>query len=194
MKIKHNRNIIVFEGIDGAGKSTQARLLYFALKKKGLSVDLYHFPSDGLIGAFVRSLLKENKFDTLNEKSKALLTTADFYDQYHIKNNEADIIIFDRYIHSSFVSNDNLDMEWIKALHKYAPDPDIVFFLNCDLESIYKRKDADFGAKNIDRQKDFSLRYRKLFEKVPRIEIDANKDRETIHKEILEKVTYKINI
>jgi len=32
--MKKNKKIIVLEGIDGVGKSTQARLLYFALKKR----------------------------------------------------------------------------------------------------------------------------------------------------------------
>lgn len=194
MKKNKTKYVIVFEGIDGVGKSTQARLLYFALKKRNMCVDLYHFPSDGLIGSFVRSLLKTNRFDELNEKSKALLTTSDFYDQYHVKSNESDIIIFDRYIHSSFVSNDTLDSEWIKMLHKYAPEPDIVFYLNCDIKEISKRKDADFGAKNILRQKEFHDRYEKLFKKVPKIEIDANKDRESVHSKIINEINSKLKI
>ena len=194
MRPTKNKYIIVFEGVDGAGKSTQARLLYFALKKKGLSADLYHFPSNGPIGTFVRNLLENNKFDSLNEKSKSLLTTADFYDQYINKSNESDIIIFDRYIHSNFVSNNTLDKEWIRTLHKFAPEPDFVFFLDCEIEIINRRKDCDFGVKNIDRQKDFNLRYKNLFEKIPKIKIDASKNRENIHKEILEIVNNKIKL
>lgn len=192
--MRKNKTVIVFEGIDGVGKSTQARLLYFALKKKGMSVDLYHFPSDGIIGTFVRSLLKNGKFDLLDEKARALLTTSDFYDQYSKKSDNTDIVIFDRYIYSSFVSNDKLDKEWIKLLHKYAPNPDIVFFLSCDIETINKRVDADFGAKNIARQKDFYVKYKNTFKELQKIEIDANQELSEIHKKVLEEIKIKLNI
>ncbi len=192
MKNKNNQKIIVFEGIDGVGKSTQARLLYFALKRKGVSVNLHHFPSAGKIGTFVRGILKSGEFDKLDEKSRAMLTVADFYDQYSRENDKVNYIIFDRYIHSNFVSNDNIERSWIESLHKFAPVPDIVFFLNCDVEIIKKRKDTDFGAKNLERQKDFNLRYKKLFENTPKIEIDASKKREDIHDEIIKIISAKI--
>lgn len=188
------RKIIVFEGIDGVGKSTQARLLYFALKRKGYSVDLYHFPSDTAIGNFIRSLLKNKKFDLLDERARALLTTADFYDQYSKHKHSADIIIFDRYIHSNFVSNHGLDRNWINLLHKYAPNPDIVFFMTCDIEAISKRRGADFGAKNIVRQEDFYYRYKKTFKDIPKIEIDASQELEAIHVKVMKEIQNKLNI
>ena len=76
--MKNKRKVIVFEGVDGVGKSTQARLLYFALRKKGVRVALYHFPSSGIIGKFVRELLDNKRFDSLDIKTRALLTAADF--------------------------------------------------------------------------------------------------------------------
>jgi len=192
--VKKHKKIVVFEGVDGAGKSTQARLLCFALKKKNISVDLYHFPSEGIIGKFVRELLEKEKFDILDIRSRALLTASDFYSQYRENNNDSDIIIFDRYFHSSYVSNDELDKEWIKAIHQYVPDPDIVFFLDGDPKLIKDRYDIDSGARNEERQKVFSLRYKKVFKEIPNITIDANKDIDVIHKEVLQNVTKKINL
>lgn len=192
--MKKSKKVIVLEGIDGVGKSTQARLLYFALKKRGFSVDLYHFPSNGSIGVFIRSLLKNNKFDLLDDKSRALLTTADFYDQYSEHSKNAEIIIFDRYIYSSFVSNHKLDKEWINLLHKYAPKPDIIFFMTCDVDTIVKRIGIDFGAKNTTRQKDFYIRYKNTFKDIQKVEIDASQDLNTIHKRILKEISNKLNI
>lgn len=192
--MKKNSKVVVFEGIDGSGKSTQARLLYFALKKRNISVDLYHFPSEGIIGKFVRSLLEKEKFDLLDSKSRALLTASDFYSQYRDGNNDSGIIIFDRYFYSSYISNDALDKEWIKTMHRYAPSPDIVFFLDGDPKLIKKRNGIDSGAKNEKRQQMFSLRYKKVFKDIPNITIDANKDIETTHQEVLKNITKKLNI
>lgn len=191
--MKKNKKVIVFEGVDGVGKSTQARLLYFSLKKRGIEVELYHFPSEGVIGKFIRELLENKKFDNLNLKSKALLTAADFYSQYP-EDIKAKVIIFDRYIYSSYVSNDTLDKDWIKMLHKFAPDPDIIFFLDGEPSLIKKRKNIDFGAENLKRQKIFSKRYRKVFEGIPNITIDSEKKIETIHEEILENITKILSI
>lgn len=191
--VKKNKKVIVLEGIDGAGKSTQARLLYFALKKIGKQVELYHFPSESIIGKFIRNLLENGKFDLLDHKTKALLTAADFYSQYNANNN-SDIIIFDRYIYSSYISNNKIDREWIKMIHQYAPNPDLVFFLEGDPIRIKNRKDADFGAKNIKRQTDFFLRYKKLFKEIPNIKIDCEKSIKDIHQEILQKVIENLNI
>lgn len=192
--MKKHKKVVAFEGIDGSGKSTQARLLYFALKKRNISADLYHFPSEGIIGKFIRNLLEKEKFDTLDARSRALLTASDFYSQYHGGNNGSDIIIFDRYFHSSYVSNDALDRGWIKTIHQYVPDPDIVFFLDGDPKSIKERDGIDSGAKNEERQKTFSLRYKKIFKNTPNITIDANKDIETTHQEVLQNVIKKLNI
>lgn len=104
------------------------------------------------------------------------------------------MIIFDRYFHSSYASNDTLDKEWIKVIHQYAPDPDIVFFLDVDPKSIKERNGIDSGAKNEERQKMFSIRYKTIFEDIPNITIDANKDIEIIHQEVLQNVIKKLNI
>ena len=192
--MKKHKKVAVFEGIDGSGKSTQARLLYFALKKRGISVDLYHFPSEGIIGKFIRDLLEKERFDSLDARSRALLTASDFYSQYHDVNNDSDIIIFDRYFYSSYISNDALDKEWIKTIHQYAPSPDIIFFLNGDPRLIKERDGIDSGARNEERQKIFSLRYKKIFKDIPNITINANKDIETTHQEVLQNITKKLNI
>lgn len=189
-----SKKVIVFEGIDGVGKSTQARLLYFALKKNNINTEIYHFPSEGIIGKFIRSLLENKKFDELDPKSKALLTAADFYSQYSFDSNNANVIIFDRYVYSSYVSNDVLDKKWIETIHKHAPCPDLVFFMDGDPTLIKKRKNADFGAKDEKRQYLFSQRYKTIFKDIPNITIDAGNDINTIHQRIIKIINKKLNL
>ena len=192
-KAKKKKKIIEFEGVDGVGKSTQARLLYFALKKMGKQVELYHFPSEGIIGKFIRNLLENNNFDSLDQKARTLLTAADFYSQYNA-NNDSSIIIFDRYIYSSYVSNNKMDRKWIKMIHQYAPSPDLIFFLEGDPIILRARKGADSGVKNIKRQNDFYSRYKKLFKEIPNIKIGCRKNIKNIHQEVLQKVIKNLNI
>src|SRR5512139_742195 len=48
---------IAIEGIDGAGTTTQAKLLFDGLRARGLPVHLTREPSDGPIGVLIRQIL-----------------------------------------------------------------------------------------------------------------------------------------
>ena len=50
--------LIAFEGIDGSGKSTQAKLLYEWLRKRGYKVILLREPTNGKIGQLIRDKLR----------------------------------------------------------------------------------------------------------------------------------------
>ena len=55
-------SLIVFEGIDGAGKATQVQLLAKSLRKAGKTVTVFSFPDySGLVGKFIRDAL-HNKY------------------------------------------------------------------------------------------------------------------------------------
>ena len=58
---------IVFEGIDGSGKSTQARLLSDFFESQGIPFILTHEPSDGIIGQKLRSLASRLKPEAKNK-------------------------------------------------------------------------------------------------------------------------------
>ena len=51
-------HLIVLEGIDGAGTTTQCGLLAGALRKRGLPVHTTREPSDGPVGAMIRQILQ----------------------------------------------------------------------------------------------------------------------------------------
>ena len=79
---------IVFEGIDGSGKSTQINFLVNKLKEAGISYYTTAEPSDGPIGVMIRQILTgERKMDN---KVIAALFAADRLD--HILNEENGIL------------------------------------------------------------------------------------------------------
>ncbi len=190
--IKTHNPVVVFEGIDGVGKTTQANKLKNKIIERGKDAIVLHFPSEGIIGKNIINLLKENKFDNLNIKARALLTASDFFEEMEKYKDFDGVIIFDRYIHSSFASNESsiITNEWIRLIHLDAPDSDLVFFLKCDPEDILKRKDIDFGAKDIERQLKMYKSYERVFSENEGFEIDASQSEEIIS-EIIWKIFNK---
>jgi len=55
--VNHQGRFIVFEGLDGAGTTTQAKLLSERLQKQGRIVYLAHQPSEGPAGLLIRQIL-----------------------------------------------------------------------------------------------------------------------------------------
>ncbi len=128
--------LVVFEGIDGVGKTTQAALLHEALKQKGLDVVLSREPTDGVHGRKIRRLALEGRDATSPEEEYALF----------IKDREAHvealirpaikagkIVILDRFYFSSIAYQGaiGLDPEKIREENEaFCPIPDIVFLFD----------------------------------------------------------------
>jgi len=121
--------LIVFEGIDKSGKTTQAKLLH-----QKISPSVYiSFPTrKGPIGSVLDDYLK-NKI-TLTKEAAHLLFSAD---RWEIKNQiETDLkcgkfVIVDRYIYSglAYSLTNGLQRGWCEMADTGLPKPDIVFFL-----------------------------------------------------------------
>lgn len=139
---------IVFEGIDGSGKSTHAVLLKERLEKEGYRVFLTREPTDGEAGVLLRRLLT-GKAD-LPEQAIAGLFMTDRLD--HILNaktgilqhlEKGEIVLCDRYYFSSFAYNGSYaPMEWVIELNRLAMEklrPDLTLFLDIRPESFLSR-------------------------------------------------------
>lgn len=93
---------IVFEGIDGAGKSTQIELLKEWLEDNGFRVETLVEPTDSEVGKLIRRILQRPDAQTENiQKTLALLFAADRMLIMDKLNDESKIIISDR----SFISS-----------------------------------------------------------------------------------------
>ena len=134
---------ICIEGLDGSGKSTQAKLLTKKLCKAGYNAVCTAEPSQGKIGKFIRKRLFEaNRMPTSVE---ALLFAADRIE--HVQNEvapalvEGKIVISDRYVYSSlaYQGSAGLDLDWIEAINANAKKPDLCIYIDVAPEVVLER-------------------------------------------------------
>jgi len=139
---------IVFEGIDGSGKSTQARLLSDRLIKEGFKVYTTFEPTDSTIGSIIRNIFK-HKMEA-DHKTIAALFLADRLN--HLQNNingilkkmeEGYTVISDRYYFSSYAYHGtHMDMDWVIAANSLCSNllrPDINIFIDVPPEVSMQR-------------------------------------------------------
>lgn len=132
---------ITFEGGEGSGKSTQAKLLAEHFKKSGKEVILTREPGGTELAEQIRNLLLGNK-EINDPMTELLLLTA--ARKNHIQNlilpalNEGKIVISDRFLDSTIVYQGyvkKLDIEKIEKISQIAFDgfsPDITFLIDID--------------------------------------------------------------
>jgi dTMP kinase len=135
---------IVFEGIDGSGSSTQARLLAQNLKKQDYDIRLTAEPTDGEIGKLVRRRLRR-EFNCTPEALQ-LLFCADRIDHlltdvFHHSHYRRRIVIQERYFYSTlaFGMVQIEQSEWLKAVCSIFPAPDLIFYSEISPEEAIKR-------------------------------------------------------
>ncbi len=155
--LKFNINImyIIFEGIDGAGKSTQVEIVKKWLEDNGLEVEVIVEPTDSEIGILIREILK--KPDAATDYMQKILGLLFAADRMTLMNKIADdkkIFLSDRSFISSLVYQN--DKEWIEILNKYVKKPDLVLLLDLDIEIASSR----FSGKDAFENKEFLTKIR----------------------------------
>ena len=131
---------IVFEGIDGSGKSTHIRLLCRDLREQGHDMLWTSEPSRGRIGRFIREYV-ERRRSRLPPEVEALLFAADRFQ--HVRRiiepglERGRIVVSDRYIHSSlaYQGAEGVSLGWIRELNRFAPMPDLCILLDVSPET-----------------------------------------------------------
>lgn len=134
---------IVFEGIDGTGKSTQCQLLAEALQKSGWIVHLDKEPSDLHYGAILRQSANSGRLSAEQELEYFHLDR-----KMHVKElispakARGEIVILDRYYFSTVAYQGQRGFdpdELLKENEGFAPKPDILFILDLAVEDSLKR-------------------------------------------------------
>ncbi|KAJ0177031.1 hypothetical protein K1T71_007040 [Dendrolimus kikuchii] len=183
--------LIVIEGVDRTGKSTQSKMLVNNLKKHNIPAEYRNFPQrDTEIGKVINDYLASK--NDLSDEAIHLLFSANRWERAKniINTLEAGItIIIDRYCYSgaAFSAAKGLDLNWCKAPDMGLPQPDKVFFLTLPFEDIQRRN--GFGGERyevLEFQKKVHNTYAKLMEENWDV-LDANRSIDAIQEELLQK-------
>ncbi|MBY9014409.1 MAG: dTMP kinase [Candidatus Lokiarchaeota archaeon] len=168
----HQSLFIVLDGIDGSGTSTHSNLLAGFLSLKGLKTFLTQEPSSSEIGKLLRTYLKNERIPASTD---ALLFAADrvlhYKNEIKKKLEDGYIVISDRYIESSIAyqssQSENISIEWVKNINKFAGKPDLTIILDIDPKFSLARK----HQKALDKFEDTSL-----LEKVRKVYLNRAKN------------------
>ncbi|HDH91671.1 MAG TPA: dTMP kinase [Candidatus Aenigmarchaeota archaeon] len=184
---------IVFEGIDGAGLSTQALLLESRLRKSGYKVVLTKEPTNGLIGGLIKACLKNEWKTSLTALQILFAADRAHHLSYEIipSLKKGKIVICDRYILSTIAYGMiELEREWLEALNSKFLKPDITFLIDIPVEVSLKRiKAARFGAEIFEKRRQLEKvrkNYLKLISSAKNsFVIDGTKPIEEVHEDII---------
>ena len=124
----HLALLIVLEGLDGAGTTTQARMLVDHLRSSGQRAHLTGEPSAGPIGRLIREMLAGQHAlpeGSISQSTFGLLFAADRLDhiqrEVHPQLASGATVVSDRWYHSSLAyQGTGADLDWITALNARA--------------------------------------------------------------------------
>ncbi len=130
--------LVVLEGLDGAGTTTQARRLVDTLVAGGRAAHLTREPSDGPVGRMIREMLVGGHAlgdgRAVSQPTFSLLFAADRMDHVQREVGPAlargAIVVSDRWYHSSLAyQGTGAERAWIRELNRAALTPDLTIFL-----------------------------------------------------------------
>ena len=191
--------IISFEGIDGCGKTTQAKLFEKYLKEEGEDAIYLYEPGCTEIGEKIRKLLLSTDKNVniwtelfLYFSSRAQLIA----EKIKSAKNDGKIVVLDRYIYSTLAYQGygrGVPLQLINSIHKYFVDgyfPDLTFIIDVKAEDIIsilnKKKKDRIEQESILFQKKVRQGYLKIAKSSKNIKVVKRKTVEETHREIVE--------
>lgn len=177
--VANRGRLIVLEGLDGAGTTTQARRLVELLRERGQETHLTREPSDNPIGRLLREFLVGGHTlptGSVRQETFALLFAADRID--HVQREvepelaAGRIVVSDRWYHSSFAYQGQGDWQdgkygrcsWIAILNQHALRPDLTIFLRVPPEVAADRRIAAGRAQELFEDLDTQRRVNAQYE------------------------------
>lgn len=173
--MRRRGRFLVLEGLDGAGTTTQSRLLAERMRRGGRRVHLTAEPSGGPVGALVRQVLGRRIAGPpgrgFDPEALALLFAADRLDHFrcdvepHLA--EGSDVVSDRYTLSSlaYQSLTTGDAGWVEAVNSRAPAPDLTIFLRVRPAVAWRRRFAESGSRELYEVPAFQRRVSRSYER-----------------------------
>jgi dTMP kinase len=135
--------LVVLEGSDGSGRSTQIALLTEWLESEGFAVQTMGLRRSFLVGEDIDALLAEN---TVTRMTLALMYSTDFFDQLERRILPALrsglIVLADRYIFTLIARSAvrGISRDYLHGIYEMALRPDLTFWLNVRPEIAFDRE------------------------------------------------------
>ena len=147
LTLKHNYpgKLVVVEGVDGSGKSTQLNLLRNWLEDKGQKVIFTEWNSSKLISETIKEAKRSN---SLIPVTFSLLHATDFADRMENVIKPALkaglTVLADRYCFTAFARDvaRGVDRDWVRSLYGFAIKPDAAFYFQVPIEVSLQRISA----------------------------------------------------
>lgn len=202
MKQERQGALIVFEGIDGTGKSTQLKLLADYLVGQGYNVVTTREPTDSVYGQKIRQLYMNRELCTREEELDLFISDR----KEHVKNllipslERGAVILCDRYYLSTaaYQGANGFDPAAIIEMNSFAPLPDIAFIFEQPVETSLRRITDGRGETLNDFEQSESLaRVSSIFKALhfPFIKrINADRSIDEVHEEVREAVASLLKI
>lgn len=191
---------VSFEGIDGSGKGTQAKLFLKYLREKNIPCIYVREPGATEVGEAIRELLLGRKNLSISPRAELLLflaSRAELVSQVISPALlERKVVVADRFIDSSVAYQGvgrNIGAQEVEKLNDFATDglkPDLTFYIDITVETSIKRKKGfdriesegyEFLKTVRDAYLDLAKRYSDRI-----VIIDGERTVEEIHKQIVE--------
>jgi dTMP kinase len=173
---------IVFEGLDGAGTTTQADRLARRLRSEvSHPEEVFQSaePTSGAIGLTLRSVLRGEIL--LDKTTMALAFSADRSDHLHrsdgilARRERGHWIVMDRYLYSTLAYQDCSDRDWLLQVNSRFPRPDFLVFLDTPVDVCLRRMKQRNQGNDLFEKEDSLKRIEESYRWV--LEIEAEKTR-----------------
>jgi dTMP kinase len=135
--------LVVLEGMDGSGRSTQIALLTEWLESEGFAVQTMGLRRSSLVAQDIDALLAENAVTRL---TLALMYATDFYDQLEHRIlpslRSGMVVLADRYFYTLIAraAVRGIDEEYLHGIYEMALRPDLTFWLNVRPDVAFDRE------------------------------------------------------
>lgn len=189
--------IIVFEGIDKAGKTTQAKLLEKRLGNKCVRIDFPDYSTP--IGKEIRQFL-DGKRDYPDEVKMMLLSANRWEKKTQIENivGTGTTVIMNRYYQSNLVYgiSKGLKLDWLLSLDKGMPKADLVIVIDIEPKTLVRRSKnvVDTFEKDLGLIKRVKKNYRILGKKFKWRIVQGESSVNEVHDQVLEIVRKFVKI